>query len=68
MKALDHASLLLRSRAGLKEEPVSLIRLERLLQERASTAGIGVSSYVDMVDSQPAAFDDLLDLLFTACK
>jgi chemotaxis protein methyltransferase CheR len=61
MKALDHASLLLRSRAGLKEEPVSLIRLERLLHESARLAGVGVSSYVDMVDSQPAAFDDLLD-------
>jgi chemotaxis methyl-accepting protein methylase len=24
-------------------------------------AGLGVSSYVDMIDSQPAAFDDLLD-------
>jgi chemotaxis protein methyltransferase CheR len=61
MKAIDHASLLLRSRAGLKEEPVSRVRLERLLQESASLAGIGVSSYVDMIDSQPAAFDDLLD-------
>jgi chemotaxis methyl-accepting protein methylase len=61
VKAIDHASLLLRSRAGLKEEPVSRVRLERLLEESASLAGIGVSSYVDMIDSQPAAFDDLLD-------
>src|SRR3981081_3898992 len=61
MQALDHASLLLGSSAGLNTEPVSLIRLERLLHESASMAGIGVSSYVDMVDSQPAAFDDLLD-------
>lgn len=58
---LDQATLLLRSRAGLKEEPASRARLERLLQDGAHHAGIPLSSYVDMVDAQPAAFDDLLD-------
>jgi chemotaxis protein methyltransferase CheR len=59
--ALDHAALLLRSRAGLKAEPASRARLERLLQESASIAGIPVNSYVDRVDAEPAAFDELLD-------
>jgi len=59
--SLDHASLLLRSRAGLKAEPASQARLERLLQESASLAGIEVEAYVSMVDTQPAAFNDLLD-------
>jgi chemotaxis protein methyltransferase CheR len=59
--ALDHAALLLRSRAGLKAEPASRARLERLLQESADLAGIPLTSYVDMVDTHPAAFDDLLD-------
>ena len=58
---LDHASLLLRSRAGLKAEPASRARLERLLHESAELAGIPMNSYVDMVDTHPAAFDDLLD-------
>jgi chemotaxis methyl-accepting protein methylase len=58
---LDHAALLLRSRAGLKAEPATRARLERLLQEGASQAGIPLNSYVNLVDSQPAAFDDLLD-------
>jgi chemotaxis protein methyltransferase CheR len=58
---LDQATLLLRSRAGLKDEPASRAKLERLLQESANLAGIPVRSYVDLVDSEPAAFDDLLD-------
>ena len=58
---LDRAALLLRSRAGLKAEPASRARLERLLHESADLAGIPMQSYVDMVDAQPAAFDDLLD-------
>jgi chemotaxis protein methyltransferase CheR len=58
---LDQATLLLRSRAGLKDEPASRARLERLLQESANLAGVPVWSYVDTVDSEPAAFDDLLD-------
>jgi chemotaxis methyl-accepting protein methylase len=61
MRSLDRAALLLRSRAGLKAEPASQARLERLLQESATLAGIPVDAYVSMVDSQPAAFDDLLD-------
>ena len=59
--ALDHAALLLRSRAGLNAEPASRTRLERLLHESANLAGIPLTSYVDLVDTQPAAFDDLLD-------
>lgn len=59
--SLDQASLLLRSRAGLKAEPASQARLGRLLQESASLAGIPVAAYVSMVDTQPAAFNDLLD-------
>jgi chemotaxis methyl-accepting protein methylase len=61
LSALDHAALLLRSRAGLKAEPASRARLERLLHESASIAGVPVQSYVAMLDTQPAAFDDLLD-------
>ena len=59
--ALDHATLLLRSRAGLKAEPASQARLERLLQESANLAGIPVDAYVSMVDAEPGAFADLLD-------
>jgi len=58
---IDHATQLLRSRAGLKAEPASRARLERLLHESAHLAGIPMPAYVDMLDSQPAAFDDLLD-------
>ena len=58
---LDRAARLIRSRAGLKAEPASRARLERLLQESASLAGIPVQSYVNIVDAQPAAFDELLD-------
>jgi chemotaxis methyl-accepting protein methylase len=58
---LDHAARLLRSRAGLKAEPASRARLERLLQESADIAGVPVQYYVNMVDTEPAAFDDLLD-------
>jgi chemotaxis protein methyltransferase CheR len=61
MTSLDRAALLLRSRAGLKAEPASQARLERLLQESATLAGIPVDAYVSMVDEQPAAFGDLLD-------
>jgi chemotaxis methyl-accepting protein methylase len=58
---LEKAALLLRSRAGLKAEPSSRARLERLLQEGANRAGLPVPSYVSMVDTEPAAFADLLD-------
>ena len=58
---LDRAAVLIQSRAGLKAEPASRARLERLLQESASLAGIPVQSYVNIVDTQPAAFDELLD-------
>jgi chemotaxis methyl-accepting protein methylase len=61
MNPVDHATQLLRSRAGLKAEPASRARLERLLAESANLAGIPVPAYVDMLDHQPAAFDDLLD-------
>ena len=61
MNPLEHAAVLLRSRAGLKAEPTSRARLERLLQEGANLAGVPVHSYVDMVDTEPAAFADLLD-------
>ena len=53
--------MLIQSRAGLKAEPASRARLERLLQESAGLAGIPVQSYVNIVDTQPAAFDELLD-------
>lgn len=58
---VDRASRLLLSRAGLKAEPASRARLARLLQESADLAGVPMLSYVNMVDTQPAAFDDLLD-------
>jgi chemotaxis protein methyltransferase CheR len=58
---LDRAAVLIQTRAGLKAEPASRARLERLLQESASLAGLPVNSYVNMVDTQPAAFDELLD-------
>lgn len=58
---LDRAAVLIQTRAGLKAEPTSRARLERLLQESANLAGIPVQSYVNMVDTQPAAFDELLD-------
>ncbi len=61
MNPVDHATQLLRSRAGLKEEPASRARLERLLDESAQLAGIPIPAYVDLLDSKPAAFDDLLD-------
>jgi chemotaxis methyl-accepting protein methylase len=61
MTSLDHATSLLRSRAGLKPEPVSRARLARLLEESATLAGIPVDAYMSMVEAQPAAFDDLLD-------
>ncbi len=58
---LDRAERLIRSRAGLKAEPASRARLERLLHESANLAGLPMQSYVNMVDTQPAAFDELLD-------
>jgi chemotaxis protein methyltransferase CheR len=61
LNPLDHATSLLRTRAGLKDEPASRAKLERLLQESATLAGIPVGSYVNILDSEPAAFDDLLD-------
>jgi chemotaxis protein methyltransferase CheR len=61
MTSLDLATALLRSRAGLKAEPASQARLKRLLQESATLAGIPVDAYVSIVDTQPSAFDDLLD-------
>ncbi len=61
MNPLEHAAVLLRSRAGLKAEPTSRARLERLLEEGANLAGIPVHSYVDKVDTEPGAFADLLD-------
>src|SRR3981189_226637 len=61
MNSLEHATVLLRSRAGLKAEPPGRARLERLLQEGAKSAGIPIDSYVNMVDAEPSAFADLLD-------
>jgi chemotaxis methyl-accepting protein methylase len=59
--SLDHATSLLRSRAGLKAETTSQARLARLLQESATIAGVPVDAYVSIVEREPAAFDDLLD-------
>ena len=61
MNSVEHASVLLRSRAGLKAEPSSRARLERLLEEGANLAGIAVESYIDKIDAEPDAFADLLD-------
>jgi len=61
MTSLDFATSLLRSRAGLKAEPASQARLARLLQESAKIAGVPMDAYVSILDTQPAAFDDLLD-------
>jgi chemotaxis protein methyltransferase CheR len=61
MSSVEHASVLLRSRAGLKAEPSSRARLERLLEEGANLAGIAVESYIDKIDAEPDAFADLLD-------
>ena len=58
---LDRAAVIIQSRAGLKAEPASRARLERLLQESASLAGVPVHSYVNLVDTEPAAFAELLD-------
>jgi chemotaxis methyl-accepting protein methylase len=58
---LEGAAMRLRVRAGLKPDPVGRIRLERLLAESALMAGVPVSSYLDLVDAQPAAFSDLVD-------
>ena len=61
MSSIEQATVLLRARAGLKAEPSSRARLERLLQEGANLAGLPLDSYVDMIDAEPAAFADLLD-------
>jgi chemotaxis methyl-accepting protein methylase len=58
---LDGAAMRLRARAGLKPDPVGRARLERLLAESALLAGVPVGSYLDLVDTQPAAFGDLVD-------
>jgi chemotaxis protein methyltransferase CheR len=58
---VEDAALLLRKRAGLKEEVAGRARLERLLEESATQAGMPVASYVEMVDTKPEAFGDLLD-------
>lgn len=58
---LDRATDLLRSRAGLKSDLAGRARLETLLQRGAGHAGIPVQSYVNLVDTEPAAFDELLD-------
>src|SRR5882762_3755544 len=61
MSSVEHASVLLRSRAGLKAEPSSRARLQRLLEEGANLAGLAVDSYIDKIDAEPEAFADLLD-------
>jgi chemotaxis methyl-accepting protein methylase len=61
MNSLEQATALLRARAGLKAEPTSRARLERLLHEGANLAGIPVDSYVNKIDTEPAVFADLLD-------
>ncbi len=58
---LDGAAQRLRIRAGLKSDPVGRVRLERLLAESALLAGVPVASYLDLVDTQPAAFGELVD-------
>jgi chemotaxis methyl-accepting protein methylase len=58
---VDDAALLLRERAGLKEGSPGRDRLQRLLEESATQAGMPVDSYVEMVDAKPEAFRDLLD-------
>lgn len=58
---LDGAAMRLRARAGLNPDPVGRVRLERLLAESALLAGVPVASYLDLVDTQPAAFGDLVD-------
>src|SRR5258708_10632311 len=61
MTSPDLATSLLRSRAGLKAEPASQARLARLLEESAKIAGGAGGVYVSIPETQPAAFDDLLD-------
>ena len=51
----------LRAGAGLRPDPIGRARLERLLAESALLAGVPVASYLDLVDTQPAAFGDLVD-------
>jgi chemotaxis methyl-accepting protein methylase len=59
--SIDEAALLLRERAGLKEEAAGRARLQRLLEEGATQAGVELDSYLQMVGSRPEAFVDLLD-------
>jgi chemotaxis methyl-accepting protein methylase len=64
MNQTDHlaaAATRLRVRAGLKPDPLGRARLERLLAESAMLAGVPVASYLDLVDTQPAAFGALVD-------
>ena len=64
MNTPDHfeaAATRLRVRAGLKPDPLGRARLERLLAESAMLAGVPVASYLDLVDTQPAAFGALVD-------
>ena len=58
---LEGAATRLRVRAGLKPDPLGRARLERLLAESAMLAGVPVASYLDLVDTQPAAFGALVD-------
>ena len=58
---LEAAATRLRIRAGLKPDPLGRARLERLLAESALLAGVPVASYLDLVDTQPAAFGALVD-------
>lgn len=58
---LEAAATRLRVGAGLKPDPLGRTRLERLLAESARLAGVPVASYLDLVDTQPAAFGALVD-------
>lgn len=58
---VDDAALLLRERVGLKEEAAGRARLQRLLEESATQAGMPVDSYLEMVGAKPEALGDLID-------
>ena len=58
---VDEAALLLRERVGLKDEATGRARLQRLLEESATQAGMPVDSYLEMVGAKPEAFRDLID-------
>jgi chemotaxis methyl-accepting protein methylase len=59
--SIDQAAMLLRQRAGLKDEPTGRARLQRLLEEGAIEAGVPVDSYLDAALAEPYTFNDLLD-------